>query len=198
MGGLFAFVGRTLPKMKKLILSAVSAVAVSALVPMAASAQTAAANSGTTFYGNLGYSDTSFPHVNLGSIQGRIGARFGQYFGVEGEASWGVNDDKTHTATGASITEKLDSQEAIYGVGFLPLSPNLDLLARVGYGHTSGTGSVPGVIPGVKGDSWNYGVGGQYMFDPKNGLRVDYTRESFQPKGADDANVWSIAYVRKF
>ncbi len=183
--------------MKKLILSAVSAAALASLVPVAASAQVAAP-SGTTFYGTLGYDDTSLSHVNLGAIQTRLGARFGQYFGVEGEASWGVNDDKLHTATGASITEKLDSQEAIYGVGYWPVSPNFDLLARVGYGHTSGTGSVPGVINGVRGDSWNYGVGGQYMFDPKNGLRLDYTRESFVPKNADDANVWSIAYVRKF
>lgn len=182
--------------MKKLILSAVSAVAIAALGPIAASAQTTSA--GTTFYGTVGYDDISLSHVNLGAIQTRLGARFGPYFGVEGEASWGVNDDRFHTSTGASVTEKLDSQEAIYGVGFWPVSPNFDLLARVGYGHTTGTGSIPGVTPGVKGDSWNYGVGGQYMLDPKNGVRVDYTRESFQPKGADDANVWSVAYVRKF
>jgi hypothetical protein len=35
------------------------------------------------------------------------------------------------------------------------------------------------------------------MFDAKNGLRADYTREEFQDKGGD-ANVWAVSYVRKF
>lgn len=179
----------------KALITAASAVALAALLPAAASAQTAKA--GTTFYGTLGYDDTSFDHANLGALQGRLGARFGQYFGVEGELATGVNSDKVNVG-GDDVKVKLDSQEAIYGVGFLPLSPNFDLLARIGYGHTSGTGSVPGLSTVVKGDSWNYGVGGQYSFDGKNGVRVDYTREAYQPRDADDANVWSVAYLRKF
>jgi outer membrane immunogenic protein len=182
--------------MKVMITAAASAMALAALIPAAASAQTA--SSGPSFYGTLGYDDTSLSHVNLGSVQTRLGARFGQYFGVEGEASWGVNDDSHSLAGGGSVTLKQDSQEALYGVGFLPVAPNFDLLARVGYGHASGTGPIAGVTSGVKGDSWNYGVGGQYMLDPKNGVRVDYTRESFQREGADDANVWALSYVRKF
>ena len=38
---------------------------------------------------------------------------------------------------------------------------------------------------------------GQYSFDGKNGVRLDYTREQFQDKGGD-ANVWAVSYVRKF
>jgi hypothetical protein len=180
----------------KALITAASALALCALIPAVASAQTTA-NSGTTFYGTLGYDDTSLSHINLGAVQARLGARFGQYFGVEGEASWGVKDD-TVTVGGTSVKRTLNSQEAIYGVGFLPITPNFDLLARVGYGHTSGSGAVAGVTPGIRGDSWNFGVGGQYSFDGKNGLRVDYTREDFQTHGVEDANVWSIAYVRKF
>jgi hypothetical protein len=108
-----------------------------------------------------------------------------------------VKKDKVNVG-GTNVSVKLDSQEALYGVGFLPVSPNFDLLARVGYGHTEGSGSVAGVSASAKGDSWNYGVGGQYTFDGKNGVRVDYTREAFQSHGTDDANVWSVAYVRKF
>ena len=185
----------------KALITAVSFAALATLLPAAASAQAAANTgspfSGTTFYGTLGYDDTSLDHVNLGAIQGRLGARFGQYFGVEGELSGGVVSDKVNVG-GTDVKVKLDSQEALYGVGFLPISPNFDLLARVGYGHTEGTGSVAGVSATARGDSWNYGVGGQYTFDGKNGIRVDYTRESFQSHGSDDANVWSVAYVRKF
>ncbi|WP_372786370.1 porin family protein [Phenylobacterium sp.] len=179
----------------KALITAASALALAALLPAAASAQTAA-TSGTTFYGTLGYADTDLDHVNLGAIQGRLGARFGQYFGVEGELSGGVKDDKVNVG-GTDVKVKLDHQEAIYGVGFLPISPNFDLLARVGYGHSQGSGSVPGVTATAKGDSWNYGVGGQYTFDGQNGVRVDYTREAFQHNNGD-ANVWSVAYVRKF
>ena len=181
----------------KLLIAAAAATAIAALSPAIASAQTAS-TSGTTFYGTLGYADTDLDHINLGAIQGRVGARFGQYFGVEGEVSGGVKDDKVSVAPGTDVKVKLDHQEAIYGVGFLPVSPNFDLLARVGYGHTQGSGSVSGVSATVKGDSWNYGVGGQYTFDGVNGIRVDYTREAFQSHSSDDANVWSVAYMRKF
>ena len=179
----------------KVLIAAAAATAIAALSPAIASAQTA--TSGTSFYGTLGYADTDLDNVNLGAIQGRLGARFGQYFGVEGEVSGGVKSDKVDVG-GTEVKVKLDHQEAIYGVGFLSLSPNFDLLARVGYGHTQGSGSVSGVSATAKGDSWNYGVGGQYTFDGVNGIRVDYTREAFQSHSADDANVWSVAYVRKF
>lgn len=182
----------------KALITAASAIALAAFLPAAASAQTAApANTAPTFYGTLGYTDTNLGQLNLGSIQGRVGARFGQYFGVEGELSTGVNGDTTDVG-GTEAKVKQNSQEAIYGVGFLPLAPNFDLLARVGYGHTSGTEAIAGVTPILRSDSWNYGVGGQYSFDGKNGVRLDYTREAFQAHGAEDANVWSVAYVRKF
>jgi outer membrane immunogenic protein len=180
--------------MKALITAtATAAAALVALLPAAALAQTA----GTTFYGTLGYDETYVGSVNLGAIQGRIGARFGRYFGVEGEVSGGVKSDRVGIA-GTSAKVKLDNQEAVYGVGFLPLSPNFDLLARVGYGRTETSGSVAGVSAIGRGDSWNYGAGGQYTFDGTNGVRVDYTRESFQNSGAKDADVWAISYVRKF
>jgi outer membrane immunogenic protein len=189
----------------KALISAASAIALCALVPAVASAQTAGTGpmvngaplfSSPTFYGTLGYVGTDLDHVDVGAIQGRLGARFGRYFGVEGEYSTGVKDD-TISVGGVEDRVKLNSQEAIYGVGFLPITPQFDLLARVGYGHSSGTGEVPGVTANVKGDSWNYGAGAQYMFDAKNGVRADYTRESFVEHGGD-ANVWAISYVRKF
>ena len=185
--------------MKTLLLTAISAAAIAALAPAAASAQTSQPSlTSPTIYGTLGYDDVDMSHQNLGAIQGRLGARLNPYFGVEGEYSYGVKGDKIGVAGAPDVKVNQNSQEAIYGVGFLPINPNFDLLARVGYGHTSGTGFVPGVTPGVRGDSWNYGVGGQYMFDGKNGLRVDYTRESFQPRNSEDANVWAVSYVRKF
>ncbi len=180
--------------MKTLIASAASA-ALAIAIPAFASAQTAP--TGTTYYGSLGYAGASVDGYDLGAIQGRLGARFGQHFGVEGELSGGVSGDKTSIG-GVPVKVDLQNQAAIYGVGFLPLSPNFDLLARVGYGESKIKAStVNGVSAVGDGNSWNYGVGGQYHFDDKNAVRADYTRHDFQDSSTN-ADVWSLAYVRKF
>ena len=57
--------------------------------------------------------------------------------------------------------------------------------------------SAAGTSASDDGESWNYGVGGQYFFDDKNGVRADYTRHDFKDSSTD-ANTWSVSYVRKF
>jgi len=180
--------------MKALIATTASAVLALA-IPAMASAQTAP--TGASYYGSLGYAGASVGGYDLGAVQGRLGVRFGEHFGVEGELSGGTNGDKA-TIGGAPVKVDLQNQAAIYGVGFLPLSPNIDLIARVGYGESKIKAStVNGVSAVADGDSWNYGVGGQYHFDDKNAVRADYTRHDFQDSGAN-ADVWAVAYVRKF
>jgi len=191
--------------MKILIAAAVAGLSV---LPAAALAQTAAP---TGVYGTLGYADAHTDGVDLGAIEGRLGYRFNNWLGVEGELAGGVKDDKSSQAVGGGTVDtkiKLQHEEAIYGVGFLPLSPQFDLLARVGYGDTrikasaTGTAGV-GILPvsasqSVHGGSWNYGVGAQYHFDGKNGIRGDYTRQEFTGDNSGHADVWSIAYSRRF
>ena len=87
---------------------------------------------------------------------------------------------------------------AVYGVGFLPLTPNLDLLARLGYGTTQFKTRLAGAESSFDADSVNYGIGAQYRFDDHNGVRVDYTRQQFRDNDAADANVLSIGFARKF
>jgi outer membrane immunogenic protein len=177
----------------KALIAAASLAATAAAIPAFAQAQSL---SPTTFYGSLGYAQSRAEGVDLGSIQGRLGARFGQYLGVEGELAGGVDDDKTYVA-GTPVNVKLEHQEAIYGVGFMPITPNADLYARVGYGSAKIKASTGGASATGDGDSWNYGVGGQYFLDGKNGVRADYTRYDVTDSGVD-ANVWSLGYVRKF
>jgi outer membrane immunogenic protein len=180
--------------MKTLIATSAAILLATAAIPAVADAQDA--NTGTSFYGTLGYAGANAEGVDLGAIQGRVGARFGQYLGVEGELAGGVAKDKTWVA-GTPVKIGLDHQAAVYGVGFVPVTPNVDLFARVGYGTTKLSASAAGTSASTDGDSWNYGVGGQYSFDGKNGVRADYTRYDFTD-GGDNANVWSVAYVRKF
>ncbi len=151
-------------------------------------------------YGTLGYANLDGNSVDLGAVQGRLGARFGQYFGVEGELSGGVDEDHSSAAFGPPVKVGLRNQEAVYAVGYLPIRPGLDLFARAGYGGTDaklGDYATP-VTYRYGGNSWNYGAGGQYFFNNgPNGLRTDYTRYDFGHDTPDE-NVWSVAYVRKF
>ena len=178
--------------MKTLIATA-AAFATLATVPAIAQAQNL---SPTTVYGSVGYAQARQEGVDLGVVQGRLGARFGQYLGVEGELAGGVKDDSTQVA-GVPVDVELQHQAAIYGVGYVPVAPNADLYARVGYGETKLKASVPGASATGDGDSWNYGVGGQYFIDDANGVRMDYTRHDFKDDGGE-ADVWSVGYVRKF
>jgi hypothetical protein len=172
-----------------------TAAAVLAL-PLAAHAQQSTFFSPVTVYGQLGYEDNHVDGANLGAIQGRLGARLGSYIGGEAELSGGVKDDTVNVG-GTGVNVHLRNQEAIYGVGFLPITPKFDLFGRVGYGHTSIRADAAGTAVSGGQDSWNYGGGGQYFFDDKNGVRADYTRHEFI-NGPANEDVWAIGYVRKF
>jgi len=162
-----------------------AAAAATLLVSAPALAQDA---SSPEFYGSLGYSfyDTDIGDAQVGAVNARLGARFHRYFGVEGEAAFGVDDDEV-----AGVDVGLNHSVAIYGVGFLPVSENFDLLARAGWGNTDV--EVGGVD--VDDDSFNYGVGAQFNFTENDAIRGDWTR--FDSDTAE-ADVWSINYVRKF
>lgn len=189
----------------KAFMFAASAAALAMAAPAIASAQTATAPTG--FYANLGYANADTSGVNLGVIQGRLGYRFNNWLGVEGELAGGVKGDHVDVATGLASPAtvrtdvKLRHQEAIYGVGFLPVSPQWDLLARIGYGNQKVKATAPG-FPGAEaeadGNSWNYGVGAQWHWDGANGVRADYTREEFTHGSSGHANVWAIAYSHRF
>jgi outer membrane immunogenic protein len=177
--------------MKHLLIAAASAAALGGAAPAFAQDPWA-----VTGYGTLGYTDYNADSANVGAVTGRLGARFGQYFGVEGELSGGVVGDHINYA-GARTDVHLNDEYAGYGVAFLPLSPNADLFGRVGYGDSQvRLSNVNGSATGDE-DSWNVGAGGQYFFDGKDGVRLDYTR--FNATHSDfSSNVWSVAYVRKF
>jgi outer membrane immunogenic protein len=179
--------------MKSLIIAASSA----SLLLCAAPALAQSINFNPTYYGTLGYNDFNGAGADLPAISGRLGAKLLPYVGVEGEVSVGVGNDRTDPFRG-NIGEHLNDQYAGYVVGYAPLTPKFDLLARVGYGHSDLHATDPAGSGNFGADSWNYGAGGQYFFDHVNGVRADYTREDFQCAACGSANVWSLAYVRKF
>jgi len=174
----------------------ITACAVGAML-YAAPALAQSTNFSPSYYGTLGYNDFSGQGADLPAITGRLGARLSPYLGAEGEVSVGVGDDHFNSANGGAGAH-LNDQYAGYAVGYLPLKPNIDLFARVGYGHTDLHTTSQGFGADNGADSWNFGAGGQYFFDHANGVRAEYTREDYLCTGCTGADVWSIAYVRKF
>lgn len=180
--------------MKNIVLAAAASATVALMAAPAAAQSLAFAP--TTFYGTLGYAHIDDDGVNLEAATARLGARFGQNFGVEAEGAIGV-DGYTQTIGATTASVKLDHSLAAYAVGYLPLSPKFDLMVRGGYGTSQATVKSAGVSIDDDNDSWNYGVGGQYSFDGVNGVRAEYTRYDFTNAGGA-ADVWSVSYVRKF
>src|SRR5258707_10352110 len=90
-------------------------------LPLAAHAQSASMFQPITGYGTIGYAGADNSGINLGAIQGRLGARFGRYFGLEGELAGGA---KKHTLDVGvlPVVVNLGHQEAAYGVCYVPLA----------------------------------------------------------------------------
>lgn len=166
--------------MKSLMIAAAAAAAALTVVaaPVASQAQ--------EVYGTVGYANVEADDATVGAIQGRLGYKFNPYVGVEGEAAFGVSGD-----TVSGIDVDLQHEVGAFVVGFAPVTPNIDLFARVGY--TSSTFETS--LGDVDGDGVAYGLGGQYHFTDKDGVRLDWTRHDYD--GAE-ADVWALAYTRKF
>jgi hypothetical protein len=105
----------------------------------AASAQTLP----TEVYGSLGYTQFGIDQdgddfgvddseLNFGAVTGRAGAKLNRYFGAEGELQIGVNDSEENLGGGVTVSAGLNYSASVFAVGYLPVAPNFDLLARLG------------------------------------------------------------------
>lgn len=148
-------------------------------------------------YGTLGYSFIDGGNgANLGAATGRLGYRFNRYLGVEGEAGIGVNSDNTYLGS-TRFNTKLKHSFAGYGVGFLPLTDQIELFGRVGYGTNRVRVKGPLISDSTSRESWNYGGGAQFNFDAQNGIRAEFTRHDLDG-GPGHFDAWGLSYVRKF
>jgi len=165
--------------MRKLLLAAIAASTLGFAVP--AAAQT---------YGSIGYSTVEIDDVSLGAITGRFGWNSASFFGIEGEASFGVGED-----TSLGVDVELRTDIGAYVTGRLPVNEQFDVFARVGYARTEIE-----VTPGGEEDSSGlaWGVGANWFFDDVNGVRVDWTRRDTEDDFGEDTDVWSISYIRRF
>ena len=147
--------------------------------------------------GSVGYTVLDVDNGDLGAVTGRVTAKVNRYFGVEGEASFGVKDNDIAVG-GLTGTLEHEYDAAAYGVATLPLSPNFELFGRVGYGTTQVTADVAGFSATEDGESVNYGVGANWFFDGRNGIRADITRRDFTGDNGGEVDTYGLGYVRRF
>jgi hypothetical protein len=147
--------------------------------------------------GSIGYTHLDGDDGSLGAVTGRVGAKISRYIGVEGEASFGVKDeDITVGGVDGSLEHEYDA--AIYGVANVPVSENLELFGRLGYGTTSIKADVAGFTASEDGESLNYGAGANYFFDGQNGVRADWTRRDFTDDDGGEIDTYGLSFVRRF
>ena len=181
----------------KVVLAA--AAAASALIAAPAFAQTGPVFTDPSFYVNLGVERIDGEEADVNGAVGRFGARLNRFVAVEGELAIGVGHDEVEVF-GEEVEVKLDHSFAGYVVGFVPVSPQTDIFGRIGVGMVQLSAEALGEEVSDDVQTWNLGVGAQFFWDDRNGVRGEFTRlEVFDDEEFEDGiNVWSIAYVRKF
>lgn len=156
-------------------------VAAAALLALAAPASAQVGRTGA--YVGLGATHFSVEDVDVVGATGRLGYRFHPNFGVEGEASFGIDGDEADVL-GTPVDVDLENQYGAYAVGFLPVTSNVELLGRVGWTSIDAEGSFGGFTAGAEDDGLGLGVGAQWHVNDRFAIRGDYTRLSAD--GSDD------------
>ncbi len=169
--------------MKKIIIATSMALA-AAFAASAVSAQDA----GYTL--EAGYASFDISDENFGALSLTSSYRFNPNFGIEGNVAFGVTEKEY-----GNVDVKLDYAAGLYGVGYVPVGANTDLLFRAGYSKLQVKGSLGNTSATVDDDGFSYGVGVRYF--PQggvNGVRADVTRYEIE----DASTALSVSYVRKF
>ena len=144
-------------------------------------------------YGSLGYSQSQYeaPDVDFDEVTGRLGwGSDTTWWGFEAEASFGVGEE-----TVAGVDTKLTSDLAAFAVAHFDVSEQFTLFARAGYGVTRFEFQ-PGLDVSVDGPA--YGVGAQFNFGERDGVRFDYTYHDLTTDTDEASDKFTISWVRKF
>lgn len=148
-------------------------------------------------YGTLGavLYDTD---LDIAGIQGRLGIQSAKYFGAEVEGSIGLISDKESFGA-AELKSSVDYSLGAFIRGVVPISQRLNIFSRAGY-HVTGidvalSDSTTTVEDSDSFDGFAYGGGVEYALNPRDAIRLDYTRYDLGP-GETESLV--IAYARKF
>lgn len=127
------------------------------------------------------------------AVAARGAVRLHRYFGIEAEGNLGLGSSDI-----GGVDFAMNHTVAGFVVAYLPLSDDMDIYARAGYGSTEFELDFGGGATFTESyDGLALGIGGQYFFDGSNGMRMDVTRHEYDElDGGFDAV--SFSYVRRF
>lgn len=165
-------------------------IALTATATMLALGATAAhAQMETRPYVSGGVTMLEYGPADLNALTGRAGLDIGENFGVEAEASFGLNSD----FVGAT---EMDLDHRIAGFGRLraPLSPNLEAFVRGGYYFADGDATTAGITADLDDDDFAGGAGLQWNIAGPHAIRADYTNYGFD----GDGHSGTLSYAFRF
>lgn len=177
---------------------------------------------------SIGYTFATVDDADLGLITARYNYSFTDYFALEGDVGFGVTDgdlDFGDEFDGAFVPiaseTSADFGGGLFAVGQYPLDyKGSNVFVRAGYQFSSIESEADDLDLNVDvdADGFALGIGGNYFFTPRHGIRLDYTYynaeidfEDFEFSGSDavpitvmggeeevDVDQFSIAYVFQF
>jgi outer membrane immunogenic protein len=116
------------------------------------------------WYAGAAYTQYDLDGAEVGGVTGRLGYRVNPNFAVEGEGTFGIDDDEG---------VELNHAAGAYAVGILPFgSSGFSAHGRLGYQ----TMEVDTPLGDVDDDGVAYGAGLSWQATPGIGVRADYTR----------------------
>ena len=170
-------------------------VIMTALALAAAPLAAAHAQSGQSAYGEVGYARVSFDDVGFNAAGGRLGLDINEYFGVEGEAFFGVGEDSS-TVMGVDVDASLNYSVGLYGVLRASVREATDVYGRLGYASSEVEASAMGASVSGSEDAVAGGVGVRHFINGGPfGVRGDITYASFDD---GEATTYSITLMRRF
>tara|TARA_R110002072_G_scaffold90929_3_gene203202 strand:- start:1002 stop:1529 length:528 start_codon:yes stop_codon:yes gene_type:complete len=142
-----------------------------------------------------GYTYVDVDDLSFDAASLRAGYDFTDYVGIEGQLDIGLGDE-TVVVGATNVDVSLDYAFGGYVVGRVPVAENTNLFGRLGYVTAQADASAAGVTFSDDDDGFAYGVGGEWLFDGRNGVRLDYTRIDFDNGG--EADTFGVSYVYRF
>lgn len=153
---------------------------------------------------SFGYTAADFEDATLGLAVARYNYSFTDYLAAEAEIGFGiVEDDISDGALDADVSANLSY--GLFGVVQYPLDERgSNLFARLGYQETELEFDIAGIgETDVDTDGVAAGVGANYFFNDRSGVRFDYTyfdaevdEDGINADG--EAHFYGISYVHKF
>lgn len=118
------------------------------------------------------------------------GYRFNPYFALEGEYTDFGNLEVDLSELEINNARAEPRTWGLRAVGFVPITPNLELLGSIGL-HSfdldpSDQEGFREVVGSKTSTDLTYGIGAQYNFAGRVGLRTQYTRYEFKDAGSSD------------